>query len=91
MNSNKSLIDIIKKKPYLFWYVKNIDNLSEESIVEAILNKGSFDDFLKLVDVLGMEKVGEIFYNQISIKRKNYNRKTENYFKLFFERHLSHV
>ncbi len=88
---NKSLLNIIKAKPYLFWYVKNVDNLSEESIVEAVLNRGDFDDFLKLLDILGMKKTAQIFYKQTALKRKNYSKKTENYFRLFFERHLKHV
>ncbi len=88
---NKFLVDIIKTKPYLLWHVKNIDNLSEESIVEAVLNRGDFDDFLKLLDILGIKYVAQIFYKQTALKRKNYNKKTENYFRLFFERHLRHV
>lgn len=85
------LIDLIGKKPYLFWYVRDIGILSEESIVEAILNRGDFDDFLRLREILGMEKMAEIFYKQVSMKRKNYSKKTENYFRLFFEKHLRHV
>lgn len=85
------LIDLIRKKPYLFWYVRNIGILSEVSIVEAILNRGDFDDFLRLREILGMEKVAGNFYRQVSMKRKNYSKKTENYFRLFFEKHMRHV
>lgn len=85
------LLDIIKRKPYLFWDIKDIEGLSEDSIVEAILNRGDFDDFLRLIDVLGIERVAKIFYKQISRERKNYNKKTENFFRLFFERHLKSV
>jgi len=84
----RSLIDLIKEKPYLFWDVKDIENLSEESIVEAVLNRGDFSDFLKLMDLIGIKRMADIFYNQISRRRKNYNKKTENYFRLFFETHL---
>lgn len=87
--SKALLIKIIKEKPYIFWDVKDIENLSENSIVEAILNRGDFDDFLRLIDVLGIKRVADIFYEQISHPRKNYSKKTENYFKLFFERHLT--
>lgn len=88
---DKTIKDIVKEKPYLFWYVRDIENISKESTVEAILNRGDFEDFLKLVDILGLKTVAEIFYKQVSIPRNNYNKKTENYFRLFFERHLRHV
>jgi len=41
----KSINNFIKKRPYLVWYTKNYDNLSEEAVVEAVLNYGNFDDF----------------------------------------------
>jgi hypothetical protein len=90
MNYKKPL-DLIQEKPYLFWYVKDKECLSDEAIVEAILNRGDFDDFLKLLDLMGIKRVAEIFYKQTLLKRTNYSKKTENYFRLFFERHLKHV
>jgi hypothetical protein len=91
INRDKLLRELVRKKPYLYWYVKDIEHLSKESIVEAILNRGEFDDVLKLIEILGIKEVAEIFYKQISSQRKNYSRKTENYFKLFFGRHLRDV
>lgn len=90
-NKRASLLDIIHRKPYLFWDVKDVEGLSVESIVEAVLNRGDFDDFLRLIEVLGMKYVAEIFYRQVSQPRKNYNKKTENFFRLFFKRHLKHA
>lgn len=87
----KNPIELVQEKPYLFWYVRDKECLSDEAIVEAILNRGDFDDFLKLIDLMGIKKVAEIFYRQTSLKRTNYSKKTENYFRLFFERHLHHV
>lgn len=88
---NNAIKNIIRTKPYLFWYMNDLENLSEESIVEAVLNKGDFDDFIKLLDALGVEKTAQIFHKQIAMKRKNYSAKAENYFRLFFEKHLRHV
>ena len=42
----------IKKRPYLIWYVKNYDALSEDSIVEATLNYGDWDDVMKMIKIL---------------------------------------
>ncbi len=90
-NKKKPLEDIIKRKPYLIWYIKDMESLSEESIIEAILCGGDFKDFLELIKILGMEEVAKIFFRQVSMKRTNYSKKTENYFTLFFKRHLEHV
>lgn len=87
----KKPIELLQEKPYLLWYVKDMEGVSDAVVVEAILNSGNFDDFLKLIDLMGIERVAETFYRQISLKRNNYSKKTENYFRLFFERHLHHV
>jgi hypothetical protein len=39
------LLDLVKSKPYLFWDIKDVGLLSEESIVEAILNRGDLMTF----------------------------------------------
>ena len=49
MEDTKSLRELVKNKPFLFWYIKDIDKLSRESIVEAILTRGDFDDLLGLI------------------------------------------
>ena len=48
--------DIIKKKPYLIWSTKDYDSLSEESVVEAVLNYGDWNDFQTLITILGIKK-----------------------------------
>ncbi len=79
----------IKKRPYLVWYVKNPEDLSEESIIEHTLNYGDFDDVRKLISILGVKRVARIFKKQTSKKRIriNYNPKIMHYFKLYFDRY----
>lgn len=77
----------IKNRPYLVWYVKDLDNLSEESIVEHTLNYGDFDDVQKLIHILKIGKVARIFSAQIKKKRNNYNPKVKNYFELYFKKY----
>jgi hypothetical protein len=84
-----SVIKIIKEKPYLVWYVKNIENLSVESTVENIINWGDFEDIKKMIDVMGIEKVASIFYQQISRRRDNYKPEIKNYFQLYFNKYAS--
>ena len=80
----------IKKRPYLIWYVKNYDALSEDSIVEATLNYGDWDDVMKMIKILGMKKTAKIF--RVKSKpdkfgRCNYRPEIKNYFNLFFNKH----
>lgn len=79
--------DFIKKRPYLIWYIKDYENLSEEVIVESVLNYGDFDDIKKMFDILGIKKVTAIFNKQISQKRNNYLPKIKNYFNLYFKKY----
>lgn len=75
------------KNPHLFWSVKDPKKLSTESIVEGILERGDFDDFKKIMGILGIKKLSEIFTNLSSSKRKNMSSKTIHYFKLYFKAH----
>ena len=79
--------DIIKQKPYLIWYTKNYDGLSEEAVVEAVLNYGDFDDVQKIIQILGIKKVAAIFSKQAARPRCNYDQKIKHYFSLYFAKH----
>ena len=78
--------NFIKKRKYLVWYTKNYENLSSESIVEATLNYGNWNDVKKLISILGIKKTAVIFKKQIAWKRKKYRPEVENYFKLYFKK-----
>lgn len=77
----------IKKRPYLIWYTRNYEGLSPESIVEAVLNYGDWDDVQKLIGILGIKKTAIIFQKQIKQKRCNYHKKSKHYFSLYFKKH----
>jgi len=79
--------EFIKKRPYLVWYVKNLDKLSEDSIVEHVLNYGDWDDVQEMIKILGMKKTAKIFRKYAFRKRSNYHRKTRHYFDLYFNRY----
>lgn len=84
---NAELENFVQKRPHLFWSVGDLDSLSEESVVEAVLNYGNFKDVKKLFSILGIQKVASIFQKQIKQKRTNYDPKISNYFKLYFRKH----
>jgi len=82
--------EFIKQRPYLIWYVKDLEKLNEESIVEHVLNYGDMDDVKKMISILGVKRVARIFrkYSQKKgeIRRVNYRPEIINYFNLFFKK-----
>ena len=77
----------IKIRPYLVWHTKNYDNLSEEAIVEAVLNYGDFDDVKGMIKILGIKKTAEIFRKESNKKRCNFRPEIKNYFQLYFKKY----
>ncbi len=78
--------DIIKKKPHLIWHTVNYDTLSDEAVVEAVLNYGEISDFIELLDAMGKERVAEIFNKESNKERSNYRPEIKNYFDIFFKK-----
>lgn len=77
--------NFIKKRPYLVWHTKNFDNLSAESVVEAVLNYGDWNDVKTIIKTLGIKKTADIFRKKAAQKRSNYSPKIKNYFRLYFK------
>lgn len=82
-----SLQEFIKKKPYLVWSTKNYDKLSNATILEAVLNYGDWDDFKKVIEILGIKKAAKIFREKSKQSRCNYRPETKYYFKLYFNKY----
>ncbi|MFA6393714.1 MAG: hypothetical protein WCW25_02485 [Patescibacteria group bacterium] len=79
--------EFIKKRKVLFWYIKNPENISDEVLVEFILNYGNWDDVKKLFKILGIKKSAEVFKGQAYKPRSNYRPEVKNYFKHYFARY----
>lgn len=80
----------IKKRPYLVWYVKDLDKLDEASIVEHVLNYGDWDDVQGMIKILGIKKVANIFRQKSTpskLGRQNYDSLVKNYFQLYFDKY----
>ena len=80
----------IKKRPYLVWYVKDLDKLDNASIVEHVLNYGDWDDVQEMIKILGMKKTAKIFREKSTpdkFGRQNYAPRAKRYFTLYFNRH----
>ena len=75
---------IIKNKPYLAWYVKDPKKLSEESVLEHVLNYGNWDDVQQFIKIKGKDKTTELFKKTLTNKRTNYSPEIKSYFSRYF-------
>lgn len=74
----------IEERPNLWWWVRDRENLSVESIVEGVLSYGDIEDVRELFELMGREQVKEAFLLQIKRHRNNYRPATVNFFKRVF-------
>ena len=84
------LYQLVKDNRPLFWSQGDdqLQDLPESSIVETILNLGTLESVKKLFNILGLEKVAQIFQQQISAPRHNYYPPVSHFFNLYFQRHV---
>ena len=82
---NKDLYtQLVQPRSYLWWWVKDKENLSVETVVEGVLANGDMDDVQKLFQLMGRDQVRRIFLKQISGRRHNYRPQTLNFFRKVF-------
>ena len=86
----KKINKFIKERRHLIWYTKNWEGLNDEAIVEAVLNYGQWDDVQKMISILGIQRVAEVFKKGIKLgkmNRTNYRPEIKNYFQLYFDKY----
>lgn len=86
-DKNMTLAEFIKQRKYLIWYTDNYDNLGPESITEAVLNYGDFNDINELKKIIGIKKMAVIFKTAAKRKRTNLRPEIINYFTLYFKKY----
>jgi hypothetical protein len=87
-----ALKKLINDYKHLFWYTpeNKKQNISEDQLVETILNYGDEKAIRRLIDIMGIDEVARIFKKQISTssrRKNNYHELVSNYFQLYFKRH----
>lgn len=82
-----TLLKLFYKKPYLTWYIKDVKQVSRNSLLEHILNYGDWEDYLSAEKVLGIKNTKEIFNDLKNKPRSNLRKKTINYFEKYFTRY----
>ena len=83
----KDLLNLLKDKPYLTWYIKDKEALSEDSILEHIYNYGNWDDYMTAENALGIKSVRSIYERLKSKHRVNIRVKTINYFDNYYQKY----
>jgi hypothetical protein len=92
MSKRQERAALIQSNADLFWFIPGPKKtqISDECLVETILNYGDLDAFRQLVDLMGMNGVARIFSRTVHIserRRHNYNDLCLNYFHKVFERY----
>jgi len=88
--NSKNIRKFIRENSSLFWYIKDDSKeyISEEYLIETILNWGDLKSIRKLFKLLGIKKVANIFYDHVNRKRHNYLKLTEHFFRLYFDHNV---
>ncbi len=88
MNSDK-VKSFINSRRSLFWYIpeEKKEELSHELLVETIFNYGSLNDIVELINILGIEKLSEVYYSVKGRKKMNYYPEIYNLFSLVIKKY----
>ena len=82
--------EYIKQHASLFWYTPEgkKEEISDSLLVETILNYGTMEDVKALFDLMGMEKVADVFFSAKGRQKLNYFPQIYNFFTLVFNRYV---
>jgi len=87
MNSPE-IKEFIKENNSLFWYTpeKEKENISEELLVETILNYGDMEAVKRLFSIMSTGKVAIVFFGLQGRKKLNYYPEIYNFFSLYLKK-----
>lgn len=82
--------EYIKQHASLFWYTPEAkkEEISDSLLVETILNYGTMEDVKALFNLMGMDKVAEVFFSAKGRQKLNYFPQIYNFFTLVFNRYV---
>ena len=87
---NEAIKAYIRKHGDLFWYSPEDkgETVSDELLVEHILNYGTMEDVQELFHVMGLERVADVFWGMTGRKASNFYPEIWNFFNLVFTRYV---
>ena len=82
--------DYIAQHASLFWYTPEAQKseISDSLLVETILNYGTMNDVKALFNLMGIEKVADVFFSAKGRQKLNYFPQIYNFFTLVFNRYV---
>lgn len=83
MKSN-NLKEVLLDNPSLIWYVKDQTNVTDMSILEHILNYGTWDELQEAIRILGMKQIALMYQILVDKPRTNLKPRVKHYFDLYF-------
>lgn len=83
--------ELIQKNKHLFWYIKkeSLYNISDDVLVEFIINYGEMEAVKELIQVLGMENLKKVYKNITGKRVGNYLPASLHFLKLIVERYVA--
>ncbi len=89
-NKKQDRLKFLQKYSDLFWYMdkEKLHTISDEVMVEIILNYGSWKAFLDLISLMGLKKAEKIFKKISRKKRCNLFPKVKHFFTLYFKHNV---
>jgi len=76
---------------HLFWYSPSpkSETVSDELLVETLLNYGTLEQIRGLFEVVGLQNVATIFWGMTGRKKLNYFPEIYNFFDRYFKKYAS--
>ena len=86
---SEEINNLIRENGCLFWYTPEDkgEKVTDELLVETMLNYGDLDQIRGLFKLMGMQNVAQIFRNMTGRKQKNYFPEIWNYYDLYFNKY----
>ncbi len=75
---------IIQENPSLVWYTNNRSGLSDSSILEHILNYGTWKQVQEAIRLLGLKDMISLYRSLADTSRSNIKPQVKRYFNLYF-------
>ncbi|MBU0650129.1 hypothetical protein KKG63_02960 [Patescibacteria group bacterium] len=81
---HKELGKILAEDPSLIWYTKDDAVVDNESILEHILNYGTWNQVQKAIKILGLNRTAALYQTLVNKPRSNIKQRVKHYFDLYF-------
>ena len=79
----------IESRKNMFWYIPEDKkkDISDNLLVETILNDGTLTDYKTLLEVLSPHRVAEVFFGATGRQKQNYYPEIYHFFSLVLDKY----